>query len=295
MNDKRVLGQSQLDYLWTNFGNLKVTNNLSETPSNEKIPTEEAVLQYLRMELAKANTDIEIESEIVNNIVTIRFKDRHGNLLDYINFQEGSKITKFDKFISTQNDVDKGYVSRPNILCLTIEDSFGQRFFLELSEINHSGSESDTIIVSVVGTKIGAELKIDNPIVNKTVELRATNHGLRGDIVIDPESTIILSKGQNGLSASYKWSGEQFDIKFKALTSNEYYLIKYPDEGTLYFITDLPCIFFRRQRYASSNEIAVDLEALNKRIDDLEAKEVPDNINQIIDEKINKSLSWEVI
>lgn len=291
MSDKRAQGQSQLDYLWTNFGNSEITNSLSEIPSNEKIPTEKAVVQYLRTELAKANTDITIESEVVNNIVTLRFKDGHGTLLKQVSFQEGSRITKFDKFISTQEDVDKGYVSRPNILCLTIEDSSGQRLFLELSEINHSGSESDSIIVSVIGTKIGAELKIDNPIVNKTIELRTTNHGLRGDIVIDPESPIILSKGENGLQATYKWSNEVIDVKFKALTSNEYYLIKYPDEGTIYFIIDNPCIFFRGKKYASD----ADVEALNKRLDDLEAKEVPENVAQIIEQKINQSLSWETL
>lgn len=51
MTDKRKKGQSQLDYLWVNFGNLEVSNQPNLTPPDETILTEKAVINEIKRQL----------------------------------------------------------------------------------------------------------------------------------------------------------------------------------------------------------------------------------------------------
>lgn len=51
MTDKRKKGQSQLDYLWVNFGNLEVSNQPNLLPPNETILTEQAVVNEIKRQI----------------------------------------------------------------------------------------------------------------------------------------------------------------------------------------------------------------------------------------------------
>ena len=52
MTDKRKQGQSQLDYLWTTFGNMEISNQSNQTPPNETILTEAAVVKEIKKQMS---------------------------------------------------------------------------------------------------------------------------------------------------------------------------------------------------------------------------------------------------
>lgn len=318
MNKPR--GMSQLDYLWTNYGNAALSNELSNVPSENIILTESAIVNYVKDLVAKYNQGLSIDSvDYDDKTICIRIKDFEGTIIDKVCIDKGSQITKFEKFITTQEDIDKGYANEVGNLCLILQDSIGQKYFIELPKIEYGGQETDSIITAVGNGKVSSSLKINNPILERSVDIKITSDGVRADLIIDNEtnSAITLQKSENGISCHYKWENEENEIKFKALTSSEYYLLKTIDYGTLYFLTDLPCIYFRKTKYASSSEVLNDYitesearELFNQYnqelIDDVkdlntQLTDATSRINQVeseltsLDQQINNSLEWQSI
>ena len=269
MNNNRPKGMSQLDYLWTNYGKASLSNIVSEVPSDEIILTESAIISYIQEHIP----DIGFDAIEEGNQICIRIKNQAGTVVDEVCFDKGSRITKFEKFSATQEDVDKGISQRVGNLCLTLQDSIGQKFFIELPRLQ--GQETDSIITVVKDDKVSGQLKINNPIVDRSVDIKSTPDGIRADLVIDEENagSVLITKGNNGVSCHYKWQDENTEVRLKALTSSEYYLLQSVDNGTLYFITDLPCIYFRNKRYATANgDVSKELfdqtiQELNQKID----------------------------
>ena len=118
---------------------------------------------------------------------------------------------------------------------------------------------------------------------DQSVRLRTTPNGVRADLMIDPESNsaITIEKSDKGVSCHYRWEGETSELKFKALTYNAYTLLPSKDFGTLYFITDLPCIYFRKIKYASSTEL---MDYMTRD----EAKELFDSYNSSLVKEVDK-------
>lgn len=294
MTDKRKPGQSQLDYLWTNFGGLEISNEISPNPSQDILLTESGIIKLINNSLKHSN--LKLESKVDDTSVTLIIKDQIGNIVSQTKFDKGAIITGFDKFISTQEDVDNGIVNRVGSQCIRLKDSIGQEFIIELY---FSGSETDTIITSVNQGKVAAQVKIDNPIVDRSVELTGSSNGIQANLVIDNNSSVKIVKSRNGVSCKYTWEDEEVDIKFKAITFEAYNLIT-PDNGTVYFITSHPSIFFRGARYTAAvsaveyftkQEVITELNNLKKQI----LGNVSDDFNTLekIQKKlINNQISW---
>lgn len=280
MIDKRKPGQSQLDYLWTNFGGLEISNESSSNPSDQIILTESAIIDLIKSQIGK--TDLSLDTRVDNNTLILQIKDQQGTIISETSFDRGAIIIDFDKFISTQDDVDNGLVDRVGQQCIRLKDSIGQEFVIEF---DMSGSETDTIITTVIQGKVASQIKIDNPITNKSVDLKATTNGIRAEIVIDEtlDSAIVIEKGDNGISCHYKWIDESTEVRFKALTLGQYNVIKNPDQGTLYFITDHPCIYFRKIKYASP-----------KNLDITEIEQMINNAKDDLKEYIDEQFIWYV-
>lgn len=275
-------GQSQLDWLWTHYGGLEISDSISSDKLNGLVTTQ-VLIDYVQSELKKLNTDVNLSVVKTDDLITLRIKDHQGTIISETSFERGAKITKFEKFISTQEDVDKGHSSKVGCLCLALQDSLGQEYYIDITELNYSGQETDSIVTAIKDYKIASSLKINNPILDKSVDIRKTPDGIRADIVINPNSNsaISIETGEAGISCHYKWEGETTELKFRALTYSEYTLISKKDFGTLYFITDLPCIYFRKIKYASSTEL---MDYMTRD----EAKELFEQYNKDILNNIDK-------
>lgn len=270
MTNKRKPGQSTLDYLWTTFGNLEVANKTSEIPSDEILLTETAIINLLKNNIAKL--DAVLDSKIDGNIVTLLIKDQQGAILSQIKMDLS---LGFEKYISTDEDVENGLVSKSGLTCLKLTTATGQEFLIELM----SGSETDTIITTVRDNKISAKLKIDNPVSEKSVEIKQYSTGIQANLLVNDKSSIKVEKTEDGVLFHQTWEDEKIDLKTKALSTNEYLLIKDIDYGTIYFLTDKPYIFFRNIRYCAELTDEQLFNALNSN--KLSIEDTNSIINQI--------------
>lgn len=251
MTDKRVKGQSQLDYLWTNYGSKQVSNTISKIPSDETILTESAIVSLLD------TVNVTMDSKEINGVLHLYIRNQKGEILGDVALDKFSNIVKFEKFTATEEDVIQGTSQKLGGLGLLLEDDSGHSWKIDLSCLDYIGSETDSIKTVIKDRKIASVVKIDNPIVDRSVDIKTTSNGIRADIVIDEtfDSAISIEKGENGLSCHYRWLDESYEIRLKALNFSEYNIIVNPDPGILYFILDQPCIFFRGKRYASPKPI----------------------------------------
>lgn len=253
MTNKRKPGQSQLDYLWTNFGNVEVSNQISETPSNEVVLTESAVVEIIKSQ--SGTKDFIIDSVIVDDdTVALQIKDQQGTVLSQTTITRGARIIEFRSFVSTQEDADNGVVSEVGIQCIQLKDSIGQIHTVELPSL--IGQETESIITTVKNNKVAAQIKLDNPIVEKSIELGQTANGIQAKLIVNGKSPIKVDKTDDGIFVHQTWEGEPFDLKVKEIKLNDYLLLSDIDKGTLYFVTDVPCIYFRRVKFGSNEQFS---------------------------------------
>lgn len=301
----RPSGMSQLDWLWTNYGDKKVSNEVSKTPSNEVILTEKGFIDYITSEINKLDISMEVKAYEEDNNIVLEIISGKGVLLSKVSFQKGVYITKFDKKISTQEDVDKGISTKVGSLYFTLQDSIGQEYNIDLSCLDYIGQDTDSINIFVKDRKIAGKLKINNPIVDKSVDIKNTPDGIKAELIIDQESdsAITITKSDRGVSCHYKWNGNENEIKFKVMTIDEYLTLSKVDYGALYFITDLPCIYFRGIKYGSATSLIgyVTEEILDDSLNDLKdeiiggASEGFNSLSKIENKMVNhiNNLWWE--
>lgn len=275
----RPQNMSQLDYLWTYFGPYSVSEIVNATPAEDKVLTEAAVVDYINKTIGSTKSVSKLEIVQKEGIdfkdkLELRGKTSNGDVITFVDLDKDTKVTKFEQFLTTQEDVDNGIGNAPGELWIVLQDSTGKRFDINLNSFQYIGQETDSIVTYVQNSRIASLLKINNPIIEPTVEISSTKGGIRADIVFDPESKsgVKLLKTNKGIKASYVWEGEQEEIKFKSLTYNEY-VLNPRDSGTLYFVTDLPCIYFREVKYGS---LAALLDYFTKvEVNELLDKKVP--------------------
>lgn len=250
-------GMSQLDWLWTNYGGKQISNELSNIASDEVILTEKTVIDYITKQIATVDTSLRVNSYEQDDNLVIEIINSKGVVISRTSFLKGTHITKFDIYISTQEEVDKGFLQKVGNPYLLLQDSLGKEYYVDLSNLNYKGQETESLSIVVEDRKIAGLIKINNPITEKSVDIKSTPDGIKAELVIDSDSNsaITIEKGKNGISCHHRWNGTDNEIKFQFLTMNEYLTLPQIDYGTLYFITDLPCIYFRKIKYASSTAL----------------------------------------
>ena len=130
MKDKRKPGQSQLDYLWVNFGNYSITNNTKEDYS-QTIPSTELVLELLKNLSSQSVGSI----TIVDNKLTGSSVD--GNQIfsiDISSLLTISPISGFGRRYITEEDKDSEYPI--GTYCYYIKLSNGIEFLAPIDSLN---------------------------------------------------------------------------------------------------------------------------------------------------------------
>lgn len=248
---------SQLDYLWTYFGPYSVSETYNKTPASDKILTEAAVVNYINEQMGGSVQISNLDIVQKNDKLELQGLNSSGNVIASVILDKDTKTSKFQRFESTQEDVDNNIATKTGESWIVLQDTSGQSFYVSLSDFQYVGQSTNTINITVAQSKIAGELKINNPIIEPTIEIRTTTDGIRADLIVDSatNSGIVIEKGGRGISCHYRWEGSADEIKFKSLTYDEYVILEVIDSGTLYFITDLPRIYFRGIAYASSTAL----------------------------------------
>lgn len=105
MKDKRVPGQSQLDYLWTTYGPYAVSSILENEPS-EYLPTQKLLQSLLSQISNQSGNLISIKG---NNLILYSITGEELSKVDISELQvNSSTIIDYGSKTVTQDDIDKG-------------------------------------------------------------------------------------------------------------------------------------------------------------------------------------------
>lgn len=249
----KPLNMSQLDYLWTYFGGYGVSNVPSETPQEDVILTEDAVVKLIK---ATSGSTEGISKLIYRNhpsnpdLVQLVGTNIEGEELTIADMPKEIHVNFFGKSVVTSADIDLGcpYPIGTNVLLLTLTND--ERFYFNLDTyVGLKGSETDSINTSINNGVIKSDLKTQN---SDTIKFGSSSDGVYAEVKINnTDEGVDLEKSENGLSASIPFKGttSKQKVKFHQLTLASYLTLENKVPGTIYFITDYPYIYLNEVRY----------------------------------------------
>lgn len=235
--DKRKPGQSQLDYLWANYGEFSV----SSVPSDESnvILTQEAIDQLLRE--FKGVTSVKVISQ--NGVEILEVKTSEGDVSTYP-LPSNISIQSFRRRQVTQADRNKGCEMPLGSWVYSILLSNGNEYLAPIDK--YTGNTSKSIIIDIIENTIYAELKISNR--PSIISLGVYDDGLSADLEISSETGgISFDKKEDGLQGNVVLQNSDKFIKFSLLTQEEYSdLVEagLVDITTMYFIKGVRYFYF---------------------------------------------------
>lgn len=246
---QRPRNMSQLDYLWTTYGSYKVSNEVDT--ENDSIPTSSAIRNYITP-IGEGITELDSE-EIDGYKIKIIGKNLSGQEVSSIQIDSDTKISSFLRHVATQTDVDNGLANYVGEHWLVLKTNTGMEYWASVDDLFIRGQESDTIINQTEDGKISSSIKINNPIINKSVDLKTSTSGLWADLVINPntKSRTIIVKGDNGIECKFNWEGTETPVALKSFDTFDEYQLTTIDPGTIYLVKDVKSIYFGGIKYSS--------------------------------------------
>lgn len=252
---QRPRNMSQLDYLWTTYGSYKVSNEVDT--ENDSIPTSSAIRNYITS-IGEGITELDSE-EIDGYKIKIIGKNPSGQEVSSIQIDSDTKISSFLRHVATQTDVDNGLANYVGEHWLVLKTNTDMEYWASVDDLFIRGQESDTIINQTEDGKISSSVKINNPIINKSVDLKTSTSGLWADLVINPntKSRTIIVKGDNGIECKFNWEGTETPVALKSFDTFDEYQLTTIDPGTIYLVKDVKSIYFGGIKYSS---VGIDLQ-----------------------------------
>jgi hypothetical protein len=252
---QRPRNMSQLDYLWTTYGSYKVSNEVDT--ENDSIPTSSAIRNYITTSIEESITELDSE-EIDGYKIKIIGKNPSGQEVSSIQIDSDTKISSFLRHVATQTDVDNGLANYVGEHWLVLKTNTGMEYWASVDDLFIRGQESDTIINQTEDGKISSSVKINNPIINKSVDLKTSTSGLWADLVINPntKSRTIIVKGDNGIECKFNWEGTETPVALKSFDTFDKYQLTTIDPGTIYLVKDVKSIYFGGIKYS----VGIDLQ-----------------------------------
>lgn len=149
--------QSQLDYLWVNFGEYSVsTSTVNGNIPPNTIPSAELVAKLLDTLKDEALSNLEVVgSKLIG-------RGLNGNIIFSIDISEivsgGNSIVGFGKRYIEE---DEGSQFEPGTPVYYIELSDGNQLVTPIEGGTYNGSETNTVVVTIEGESISADVKLD--------------------------------------------------------------------------------------------------------------------------------------
>lgn len=249
MNKKitRPQNMSQLDYLWTTYGSYEVSNKID---TENTIPTSTAIKEYVS-DIGAGITELDTE-KVPDNKIKILGKTPDGEELTSILIDEDTKILGFKRHTITQEDIDSGWGTAIGEEWILLETSVGN-FKIPIEDLIIKGQESDTVINQTKDGKMVSSIKINNPIINKSVTLKTTSDGLWADLILNPdtESKVLIIKSDKGVECKFNWIGTNIPVGFKVFNTFDEYQLETTESGVIYLVKDVKSIYFNGIKFSS--------------------------------------------
>lgn len=292
----RQPGQSQLDYLWVNFGEHYVSDTLEE----KGIPSSKLLQELVN----------NVANSAINNLRVVDDQligyNKEGGEVFSMNVSEISNeklVVAFGKRYITQEDIDKGCVYSKGTPVYSLLFSDNSELVAKIDE--YQGEITNSVAVDVNEHFISARLRVDNE--TSVVPIKETRNGVQADLNISPNvESIEFVKEFEGLKARILLDNEGKTLKFKYLTLTEYLEIEEPDPTTVYFLHGKKYFYFGRYLIGVTEDSLVGYytkQQIDNKLKDYVTKDYLRNeldkntINQldIINTQINNALEWQTI
>lgn len=234
MNDRRLPGQSQLDYLWSNYGSYFVSDSLEEG----SIPSSQ-----LLQEITSNISDNAVNSlKVINGeLVGSNIKGEQIFSIDISEFVTGGRsIVSFGKRYIADEDIANGCTYPKDTPVYSLRFSDDSELIAPIDQ--YQGVETNSIVVSIDNNQVSSSLKINNS--NSIVPIKETANGIQADLKISSKvESIQLTKELEGLKAKILLDNAGRTLKFKLLTQSDYDVLD-PDTTTIYFIEGQSYFYF---------------------------------------------------
>lgn len=280
MKDRRRPGQSQLDYLWTNYGGYSVSSVLEEN----SIPTTELLQKLVDNLKQKSLNSIKVVGDRLVGT------NSDGEILFTIDIDDitttGKSLTNFGKRYITNVDVENGCELPEESPVYFIRFSDNTELIAPIDQ--YCGIETNSVVVTIDSNQIYANVKINNQ--DSIVTLNETAQGLQADLkVSSDEDSIQLTKELEGLKAKILLDNAGRVLKFKLMSLDEYQNLPIKDTTTVYFL--------RNKKYFYFGEYLIGEGASN--LDDYYTKqEIDDNIatkQYVQDSLADVGMNWKSV
>lgn len=231
---KREPKQSQLDYLWVNFGERGITSD-SRDPNS--IPSYGLIQELIQDLCSKAVGSITQQGS------TIIIKSVDGfeqNRLNIGGLGGDISITGFGRRLVTQEDIENKCPYPINSYIYYLRLSDGTEYTAPIYQVGISKTISNTILDDTIYSDLKISTKVKG---------------------------VIFSKEDDGLSGSVYLEGSTKGIRFATL-SKDAYESTIKDATTLYFIKDEPYLYFGETKLGGDS--ISDLKEIEKRLTNIE-------------------------
>lgn len=252
MRNNRPNGMSQLDYLWTYFGQYQVSQGVEGNLDPTKIVTETVLKEYLDKYTQGYIEDMKLVPKGQDKLELLGIAN-NGETISIVEFDKENSLVNVQLIMSTQVEIDNNICNELNVPLLVFTMKDGKKYYVSLSQFVYYGGETSSIKTSVVGTKISAHLKLDKSIDQPIVDVNITDNGLKVDLTLADQSNnqLKLVRTTKGLDTTYTWDDGN-NILFQCLTYNQYHSLAQHVPGKIYFITDAMCIYLNEVRYGDN-------------------------------------------
>lgn len=274
---------SQLDYLWTHFGNYEIATNPDDNA--DALITQKTLQEYLKNYIADLAL-IPKEGSVDKLQLVAYAADK--SIINSVEIDKEDYLVQIDSMLSTQVEIDNNICNELDVPLLVFTMKNGKKLYLNVSQFNCTGVETSSIKTQVVNNRIAAHLKIDRSLEVPVVDVDITDGGLRVDLSINPDKDkqLKLVKTKNGLDTTYTWENGD-NILFDIVSFDQYKLLRNPIKGKIYFIPDENCIYLNGVKYdGKSTNTGETIENTDKG---LEVRIDPDEDNLLT--KTNAGLS----
>lgn len=250
----REKGMSQLDYLWVNFGNYSVQDQVSSIPQDNVLLSEKAITQLIQGATEGGISSLTYrEHPSKEDTMQLIGSSINGTELTIVEMPKEIHVSGFTHRKVTQVDIDNGCqfpIDSP-VISLTLTN--GIEYLLSLNELglNLQGNSTNTVVTEINNGIISANLKI-NTAQNTLngVELLSNSAGIYGRLLLNTEETgINLTLEEGKLTAKLPLKNTEYNLNFQQLTLSEYQLLQSKSPSTVYIISDKPYIYIGTQRY----------------------------------------------
>lgn len=220
--------QSQLDYLWVNYGNRKVTSE--KTNNLDAIPSLGLITDLLT----------EISSNTVGSI------EREGSFI-VIKSVEGTEIKRFHTKellgISGIVDFGKRVVNEKDIEAGCKFDLYSPVYYIKLDD--------DKELLAPVNIYVGGS----NNLIENSVGENIIYSNLK--LSKNEDNGILLIPEEDGLSGQIVLEGDTTGLTFSIVSERTYNSLKETKKNNVYFIKDRPYFYFNDSRIGTENEVDV--------------------------------------